>query len=158
MNAQSNSLGPGQRKGWIRLGLAMSALWVSGIFGYASYQYFRWEHTCSVPGPEYFNSNDRMAYFMETFDRCSQKDLFVDWLVTETFDREALDERASLAFLRKPIPQTLLDRLGRGSTYEKHFRIENLLLMALIPIISAWFLGYVLIRIYRWVRDGFTQP
>jgi hypothetical protein len=34
----------------------------------------------------------------------------------------------------------------------------NVVVLALVPVVAAWLLAYIIIRVGRWVRSGFAKP
>ncbi len=61
-------------------------------------------------------------------------------------------------------PATNLDRPDRSLSHEevfgradRHFRVDRLIVILLVPVVLFWALAYVCIFVVRWVAAGFKK-
>ena len=135
-------------KGWTRLGVVLSGLWLFTVGAWTTYEYLHWDDFC---------------YDSDKSDRCVHQGLFVSWKLayakTVTVASDAKTTKAETLEPAEDAGLELLRKFGtrEGSKYEKQFERAHFFAALVLPVILGWLLCWLFVVLYHWVRQGFTQ-
>ena len=130
--------------GWQRLGIVLSTLWVLGVLGIASKEYYDWiaDTTFKIRIVEATASGYKKYYDWITVARCG-RDQPPNSLFTAWGDPQPCPEK--------------YDPLQLLTQWRVSFRINRFLSIFALPVIAGWIVSYCLLGVVRWVINGFKE-
>lgn len=130
--------------GWQRLGIVISAFWILGVLGIASKEYSDWIATTTFK----IRAADATA--------SGSKEYF-DWITATRCDTDHPPNSLFTAWGNpQPCPEKV-DPLQLLTQWNVQFRINRFLLVLILPVIVGWIGSYCLLRVVRWVKEGFKE-